>query len=92
MSLEATRWAWTKTGLRPIHKLILLSISDRANADDKVLVPFDQIVEDTGADRKTIMNGLRVLQALGLISPSGEVIGKDKIWKLHFCDCKDASI
>ena len=93
MSLDATRWAWTKTGLRPIHKLVLLSLADRASADDKAFATCDHIVADTGADRKTVLDGLKVLRDFGLISAIGELNeGKNKIWKLHCRTDKDASI
>ena len=93
MSLDATRWAWTKTGLRPIHKLVLLSLADRASADDKAFATYDQIVADTGADRKTVLNGIRFLKALGLISEIGVFnTGKNKVWKIHCRTDKDASI
>lgn len=86
MSLDATRWAWTRTGLRPIHKLILLALSDRAGADDQAFPSYEQLGADTGADRKTIWQGLKHLQEYGLISDSGHRkgnTGQITVWQLH---------
>ena len=84
MSLDATRFAWSQQGLRPIQKLIFLSLADRAGADDVAWPSHAQLVFDTGADRKTIIASLTELEARGLITKAGTK-GKTKrvvAWKI----------
>lgn len=86
MSLDATRWAWSQQGLRPLHKLILLALADRAGADGRAFPSYELLMADTGADRKTIWTGLKVLQEKKLISDSGErkgTTGLVIVWQLH---------
>lgn len=72
MSLDATRWAWKQQGLRPLHKLILLSLADRAGPDDRVWPSYTQLQSDTGSDRKTIWRAIKAMRNLGLIVDTGE--------------------
>lgn len=76
MSLDATRWAWQQQGIRPLHKLILLSLADRAGTDDSVWPSYGQIAADTGADRKTICSAIKCLKEAGLLADTGERRGK----------------
>jgi len=85
MSLDATRWAWLQQGLRPIQKLVLLALADRADADNRAFPSYDALRQDTGADRKTIWAALKALQALGLIRDTGERKGRTAsivVWEL----------
>lgn len=85
MSLDATRWAWMQKGLRPIQKLILLSLADRVGVDDLAFPSYKCLEEDTGADRKTVYASLKGLEAIGLIQDSGErtgATGQIVVWKL----------
>lgn len=85
MSLDATRWAWTRKGLRPIHKLILLALADRAGADDRAYPSYEQLIEDTGADRKTVWAGLKALTEATLIVDTQQRCGgtgQVVIWQL----------
>ena len=70
MSLDATIWAW-KQQIRPSHKLILLSLADRAGADDTAWPSKKQLEFDTGIERKTVMDALRQLETVGLIEDTG---------------------
>lgn len=76
MSLDATRWAWQQQGLRPLQKLILLSLADRAGPDDSVWPSYVQIAADTGADRKTICAAIKALKVAGILVDTGERRGK----------------
>lgn len=94
MSLDATRWAWTRTGLRPLQKLVLLVIADRAGADDVAYPSYEQLMDDTGADRKTVWQALKALQAAGLISDTGIRTGKTGqivVWKLNGVEHRNSS-
>lgn len=86
MSVDATRWAWTRTGLRPIQKLVLLALADRAGADDLSYPAYETLIADTGADRKTIWQALKALKQRGLIGDSGSrrgATGQIVAWRLH---------
>jgi hypothetical protein len=85
VSLDATRWAWTQQGLRPIQKLVLLALADRAGADDKAFPSKDQLIADTGAEQKTVWQAMKALQEMGLIADSGERRGATSqiiVWQL----------
>ncbi len=75
MSLDATRWAWQQD-LRPLQKLILLSLADRAGPDNSVWPSYDQIAADTGADRKTIWAAIKSFKDAGLVVDTGERKGR----------------
>lgn len=85
MSLDATRWAWMQPGLRPIQKLILLALADRENGHGMAYPSHAALVEDTGADLKTVKKSLKELADMGLISDSGDRKGHTKqiiVWGL----------
>lgn len=85
MSVDATRWAWKQKGISSVQKLVLLSLADRASADQFAYPSHDSIVEDTGADIKSVKAALRALVDLGLIEDSGHRAGRTKqvvVWHL----------
>jgi hypothetical protein len=85
MSIDATRWAWQQQGLRPLQKLILLSLADRADTEMCAFPSCHQLHVDTGADRKTIIKAMHELQEIGLIADTGERVGATKqivVWQL----------
>ncbi|EKU51532.1 DNA-binding helix-turn-helix protein, partial [Acinetobacter sp. WC-323] len=62
MSLDASMWAWKtrqkqKKGgaLKPLKKLVLLSLADRAGEDHVCYPSIARLVEDTEMDRKTVL-------------------------------------
>jgi DNA-binding transcriptional regulator YhcF (GntR family) len=67
MSLDATRWAWTRTVGRASAKLVLLAIADRAGADHTSYPSIARIEDDTELDRKTVMAAVAYLEEKGLI-------------------------
>lgn len=69
MSLDATRWAWQQD-LRPSHKLLLLSLADRAGENHECYPSISRIEGDTGLHRVTIMEAIEHLESLGLLSVS----------------------
>lgn len=69
MSLDATRWAWQQD-LRPTQKLVLLSLSDRADERHCCYPSFDRLSSDTGLDVKTVRKVIRELRSLGLLVAS----------------------
>jgi hypothetical protein len=67
MSLDATRWAWQQD-LRPSHKLLLLSLADRAGEGHECYPSIARLQSDTGLYRETIMEAITHLERLGLLS------------------------
>ena len=76
MSVNATRFAWecdlSKTTKRSAKRLVLLALADRANKENTCFPSIARVVKDTGMDRKTVMNTINDLIALGLVSDTGE--------------------
>jgi biotin operon repressor len=76
VSLDATRWAWKIQSIRPLHKLILLALADRANSDDTAWPSYELLTTDTGVDRKTTWKAIKSMKAAGLLVDTGERKGK----------------
>ena len=76
MSVNATRFAWecdlSKTTKRSAKRLVLLALADRANKENTCFPSIARVVKDTGMDRKTVMNTINDLIALGLVFDTGE--------------------
>lgn len=69
MSLDATRWAWIQD-VRPTHKLVLLSLADRAGENNECHPSIARLEKDTGLYRETIMEAVAQLETLGLLKVS----------------------
>ena len=76
MSVNATRFAWecdlSKTTKRSAKRLVLLALADRANKENSCFPSIARVVKDTCMDRKTVMNTINDLIALGLVFDTGE--------------------
>ena len=90
MSLDATIWAWKvrqkqKRGgsLKPLKKLVLLSLADRASEDHCAYPSMARLVEDTEMDRKTVLKIIDELIEDGLIVDTGERKGRTKQVKVY---------
>ena len=90
MSLDATIWAWKvrqkqKKGgsLKPLKKLVLLSLADRASEDHCAFPSMSRLVEDTEIDRKTVLKIIDELIEDGLIMDTGERKGRTKQVKVY---------
>ena len=90
MSLDATIWAWRsrqkqKRGgaLKPLKKLVLLSLADRAGEDHICYPSIARLVEDTEMDRKTVLKIIDELIEDGLIVDTGERKGRTKQVKVY---------
>ena len=90
MSLDASIWAWKvrqkqKKGgsLKPLKKLVLLSLSDRAGEDHCAYPSVSRLVEDTEMDRKTVLKIIDELIEDGLIIDTGERKGRTKQVKVY---------
>lgn len=90
MSLDATIWAWKirqkqKKGgsIKPLKKLVLLSLADRASEDHCAYPSVARLVEDTEMDRKTVLKIIDELIEDGLIKDTGERKGRTKQVKVY---------
>lgn len=90
MSLDASMWAWKtrqkqKKGgaLKPLKKLVLLSLADRASEDHVCYPSIARLVEDTEMDRKTVLKIIDELIEDGLIVDTGERKGRTKQVKVY---------
>jgi len=90
VSLDATIWAWKirqkqKRGgsLKPLKKLVLLSLADRASEDHCAYPSMARLVEDTEMDRKTVLKIIDELIEDGLIVDTGERKGRTKQVKVY---------
>lgn len=76
MSVNTTRFAWecdlSKTTKRSAKRLVLLALADRANKENTCFPSIARVVKDTGMDRKTVMNTINDLIALGLVLDTGD--------------------
>lgn len=80
MSLDATRWAWEQK-CRPTHKLVLLSLADRAGEGHECHPSIKRLQLDTGLYRETIMEAIVALESDGLIEV-GRVNGRGNRYRL----------
>lgn len=71
MSLTATKWAWLQR-LKSSQKIILLSLADRADKKNNCYPSVTRLSEDTCLDRKTVISGLKYLEANRLIQVKKE--------------------
>lgn len=87
MSFDALAWAAKAKGLRPAEKLVLLGLAecaDRASAE--AFPSLASLIEFSGLNRKTVIAALDALCARGLISDTGECVGRTKqikVYRLH---------
>ena len=90
MSLDASIWAWKvrqkqKKGgsIKPLKRLVLLSLADRASEDHCAYPSMARLVEDTEMDRKTVLKIIDELVEDGLIQDTGERKGRTKQVKVY---------
>lgn len=90
MSLDATIWAWKtelkerKGGCRkPLKRLVLLSLADRAGEDHVCYPSMKRLEVDTQIERKTVLKIIAELVEDGLIIDTGERKGVTKQVKVY---------
>ncbi len=83
MSIDATRHAWQRQGLRPAEKLVLLAMADRAGEDHCCWPSVDRLVLDTGLDRKTVGRAVAALLAVGEIEDTGRRAGASRRVRIY---------
>ena len=76
MSVDATRWAWSLSGLRIAEKLVLLALADRADEHNRCYPSYQRICADTCADRKTVSKAINSLIEKDFIVKTGECVGR----------------
>lgn len=83
MSLKAIAWAWEQPIKPASAKLVLLYLADCTNRETGACFPsIERISEHTSLDRKTIINGLSILEVIGAIS-ARKKRGCPSHYKLH---------
>lgn len=74
-------------GLRPLHKLVLLSVANRADTETHELWPsYEAFRADTGMDRKSVWQALKALKEAGLIEDTGRrkgITGQVQVLRLR---------
>lgn len=77
MSRTCTEWAW-RLEIKPATlKLVLLNLADRADNDGFRCYPsIDRIAKDTGLNKKTVQQNIKILIERGLIRDTGNRVGK----------------
>lgn len=69
MSIAAVNWALNHVrGITSTQKAILIALADRANEDNQCWPSYDDICARSCANRKSVVAGLKKLEALGLIT------------------------
>jgi hypothetical protein len=71
MSLDATLWAWRQKIGKASAKLVLLSLADRADVDNCSFPSVETLSTDTELNRKTVLDALKHLKAIGLLEDTG---------------------
>ena len=66
MSYSATKWAW-KQRLKPLDKIVLLSLADRANESYECWPSMQTLADDCGMCRKSVFNSIVKLEEKQLI-------------------------
>lgn len=64
MSLDATIWAW-KQDIRPLEKLVLLSLADRADEFNVCFPSLTRLCSDTGLARSSVVKFIEALEESG---------------------------
>lgn len=90
MSLDASVWAWKidlkeKQGgcRKPLKRLVLLSLADRAGEDHCCYPSMQRLEKDTGLERKTVLKIIAELLEDGFILDTGERKGNTKRVKVY---------
>lgn len=68
MSIAAIQWSWTVKGLSPPERLVLMNLADRANDHGECWPGFGTIRDDTELSRRSVVNAVNKLKALGLLT------------------------
>ena len=81
MSIDALVWAWKQSHIRASDKIVLLSLSDRAN-DALICWPSISVLAmDTCLNKETVISAIDRLITLGLIKEKKR-FGKSTIYTL----------
>jgi DNA-binding PadR family transcriptional regulator len=92
MSLDALRWALGAQTPSPSHKLVLISMADRAGEEMECYPSQERLERDTQLNIKTVKKCLRELEEQGFITDTGKRTGKTnrtKIFQLTGVDLRE---
>lgn len=86
MSNDALHWAWKQKGINSAAKFVLVAMSDCVRESNQFYMAVKTLCDYTELDRKTVINALKKLCALGLIQDTGIRKGNTKqivVYKLN---------
>lgn len=72
MSIDAMRWAWSADVQKSSERLVLLSLADRADEQNKCYPSMERVAKDTLLDIKTVKKVISDLIEKGFILDTGE--------------------
>lgn len=72
MSIDAMRWAWSAEVQKSTERLVLLSLADRADEQNKCYPSMERVAKDTLLDIKTVKKVISDLIEKGFILDTGE--------------------
>lgn len=75
MSVEATNWAWTRPVNSGNHRLVLLSLADRAGENHTCWPSMERLATDTVLNIKTVKKVVNELIEQGLVRDTGKRFG-----------------
>ena len=78
MSNSALDWAFSLKLKPSSAKFVLLAMADRVGEALRFFQSISTLIERTGLDRKTVINAVKVLQELGIITDTGDRVGRTK--------------
>lgn len=67
MSLDATIWAWKQQEIKPLEKLVLLSLADRADELNTCYPSIKRLCLDTGMAKSSVIKCLQSLEESSLL-------------------------
>jgi len=86
VSNSALDWAFSLKLKPSSAKFVLLAMADRVGEALRFFQSISTLIERTGLDRKTVINAVKVLQELGIITDTGDRVGRTKsitVYKLN---------
>lgn len=76
MSVAAISWALKQSVPRTTHKFVLVVLANYADADNCCYPSVECLCQNTGQNRKTILDGLKFLRDHGLIVDTSQRVGR----------------
>ena len=82
MSCRARDWAWSRRGLTPALRCILLALAEHADEEGRCWPSLARLAELAEVDRRTVTRGLAELEARALLARERERWGRAPAMRL----------